>query len=288
MKIKIYQINSERDADRVMFQAYDYLEKLQGTTGINSGIYDCVFEGEVDCITLDDVYAKFNIDSPNGYGGRSLSVSDVVEIVEAPAIAGCIYTAQGDRLFADYDSYNSEIEKLKENHVNFEASDVGELELPSVEQGFYFCDSVGFEPVDFDPSLTKDNRETIRVVLVEPGKYARAVDISHSLEAMQKIVGGYIEAYYPFEEDVCIVCNDEGKINRMELNRAVYGKNGKIADIIAGPFFVCDCSGENFGSLNDEQLKKYTEMYRCPEYFFRINEELKAVKYEPQKYDRER
>ena len=60
----------------------------------------------------------------------------------------------------------------------------------------------------------------IKVVMVEPGKEARIDKIDNSLESMQQIVGGWIEAYYPFEEEVCIVCNDEGKINGMELNRA--------------------------------------------------------------------
>jgi len=69
----------------------------------------------------------------------------------------------------------------------------------------------------------------IKVVLLEPGKIARAVEIDASLENMQRIVGGYIEAYYPFEEQVCIVCNDEGKINGMALNRAVYGDGERNA-----------------------------------------------------------
>ena len=288
MKMKIYQVNAERDKDNVLFQPYDFLEKLQGTTDINSRIYDCVFEGDVDCITLDDVYTKFNIDSPDGYGGRSLSVSDVVEIVEVPIAVGRISTSEGDRLFADPEKYRREIDRLHERHENFEACDIDKLEEPSVEQGYYFCDAVGFEPVEFDAALTKDNRGTISVVLVEPGKFARTEDINCSLEGMQNIVGGYIEAYYPFEEEVCIVCNDEGKINGMKPNRAVYGDDHEIMDIIAGPFFICDCSGESFGSLNDEQLKKYTEMYRYPENFFRINGELKAVQYEPRNTDRER
>lgn len=288
MKVKIYQINSERDTCDVIFQPYDSLEKLQGTMDINSEIYDCVFEGEVDCVTLEDVYAMFNAAHPDGYGGRSLSVSDVVEIVDAPTIVGTISTAQGDRLFADSEKYHSEINRLMEGHENFEASDMYGLEMPSVEPDFYFCDSIGFEPVEFNPALTKDCREMIRVVLVEPGKYARVEDINCSLEGMQKIVGGYIEAYYPFEEEVCIVCNDEGKITGLKPNRAIYGKDNQIVDIIAGTFFICDCSGENFKSLSEEQLKRYTELYRCPEAFYRINDDLKAVKYEPKKEDMER
>lgn len=84
MKIKIYQIDLERDSDRVCFWGFDMLQKLQGSEVINSSIYDTVFCGTVDnAATLEDVYRVFNIDHPVGYCGRSLSVSDVVEVIES-------------------------------------------------------------------------------------------------------------------------------------------------------------------------------------------------------------
>ena len=52
-----------------------------------------------------------------------------------------------------------------------------------------------------------ENEKKIKVVLLEPGKLARTAEIGTSLEDLQKIVEGLIEAYYPFEEQVCIVCN---------------------------------------------------------------------------------
>lgn len=78
MKIAIYQINRERDGKRVMFLDYARMKKRQG--GIDSSIYDRVFDGEVPCEELEDVYRMFNLNVPEGFGGRSLSVSDVVEI----------------------------------------------------------------------------------------------------------------------------------------------------------------------------------------------------------------
>lgn len=51
---------------------------------------------------------------------------------------------------------------------------------------------------------------------------------------MQEIVGGYIQAVHYFDELVTLVCNEEGKINGSELNRAIKDDNGKIVDIIAG------------------------------------------------------
>ena len=132
-------------------------------------------------------------------------------------------------------------------------------------------------------------RPEISVVLCEPGKLAKTATIEASLESYQKIVGGYIEAYYPFEEPVCIVCNEEGKINGLPLNRAIYAEpdRGEMLDIIAGTFFVCDCSGEDFGSLSPEQLRRSTEQFKYPERFFRMDNEIRAVLFLPEK-DRER
>ena len=137
--------------------------------------------------------------------------------------------------------------------------------------------------------MNNNQSNKINVVLCEPGKQARTATIEASLERYQKIVGGYIEAYYPFEEPVCIVCNEEGKITGLPLNRAVYAdpNRGEMLDIIAGTFFICDRSGENFGSLSSEQLRRYTEQFKYPERFFRMDNEIRAVPFLPEK-DRER
>ena len=342
MEVKIYQINMDRDENRVCFMGFDSLPRYQGTDQIDSTIYDLVFAGDVPCSNLEDIYRMFNIDHPDGYTGRSLSVSDVVQVQS------------------------------------------GSTNVPT----FHYCDSIGFQEVQFDPELTQDASKprTIKVVLVEPGKLARQAEIPATLEGMQAVVKGSIEPFYPFEEEVCIVCNEEGKITGMPLNRAVYseeiitdmsysemtrkfyemessrtgqhltgyivfsqesfkepfseeartyvvssdnkafipgmggysiygsaldgsdpcvrlerymqaekgGEDGwkiercymkeserEMIDIMAGPFFICDCSGENFGSLNEDQLKKYTEMFKQPERFARVNGEIVAASFTP-------
>ena len=340
MKIRIYQINLERDTDKVAFMALDTLPKFQESESINSALYDRVYEADVDCSNLEDVFKLFNLNHPSEFTGRSLSVSDVVEIVDAPAI----------------------------------------------EAGFYFCDSVGFKRVDFDPAQAQIKEAAMRVVICEPGKPARVAMIKPGLESLQSVVGGYIEPYYAFEEDVCIVCNEEGKINGMALNRAVYvekqptemsygelcrqfreaesrgehlsglivftedsftdhyseesrtysvssqnkafqpgmggysiyasaidgsdpmvrlesfmaaergGEDGwvvetcflkheekELADVIAGTFLICDCSGSDFGSLSKEQAERYRKQFQYPERFYRENGAIKAVPYNPEK-----
>ena len=77
--------------------------------------------------------------------------------------------------------------------------------------------------------------EKIKVVMLEPGKLARTAEIDVSLAGMQKVVGGLIEPFYPFEEQVCIVCNEESKINGMRPNRSVKNDDGAMVDFIFGP-----------------------------------------------------
>ena len=121
--------------------------------------------------------------------------------------------------------------------------------------------------------------------MIEPGMFARTAEIFADLESMQEVVGGFIEAFYPFEEDVCIICNDEGKLLGMPLNRAVRSDDGDIIDVIAGPAFICDCSGENFASLNEEQIERYTEMFRFPQLFFMENGKVNVMDMLPWELD---
>ena len=61
MNIAIYQINPDRDENRVAFLNYEKLERFQGSAALRSEIYDKVFEGEVECGTLEEVYEPFLI-----------------------------------------------------------------------------------------------------------------------------------------------------------------------------------------------------------------------------------
>ncbi len=97
-------------------------------------------------------------------------------------------------------------------------------------------------------------KEKIKCLLVEPYELPKEIEIDNTLEAKQDIVGGYIEcAYLPNDSDVVIICNEEGKINGMKLNRYIGH------DIIAGPFLIVGDDYENgdFKSLTDEHILKY-------------------------------
>ena len=163
-------------------------------------------------------------------------------------------------------------------------------ESDDIKPGAYYCDNIGFKEVSFDEGPCEILKpKIISVVMCEPGKKAYITEIGTQLSDLQKAVGGDIEAYYPFEAEECIVCCDEGKINGSSPCRAVYNnENGEMMDIIFGKFFICDCSGENFASLGKEQKEKYLALFDKPERFFRTDGEIKAVKYDPPKADKER
>jgi len=46
------------------------------------------------------------------------------------------------------------------------------------------------------------NTKTIRILIVEPGKRPRPATIPHTLHELQKVVGGYIQAIYPWDGPV--------------------------------------------------------------------------------------
>lgn len=112
----------------------------------------------------------------------------------------------------------------------------------------------------------------MKVLVVKPMTAPFVKHISGSLISMQKIVGGTIQAIYPFENpEIALICNDDGKLINLPLNRALYDKDGKLFDIVAGTFFLCRASAnsENFESLTDEQIKIYRERFKDIEIYFR-------------------
>ena len=115
----------------------------------------------------------------------------------------------------------------------------------------------------------------MKVVMVEPGQYARIAEIEDTLEAKQKAVGGLITAAYPWVEPVCIVANDEGLLNGMPLNR-----NMEDDQVIAGPFFVCGLSADNFCSLTDEQAERYQKMFLRPSLFVETAAAIMQIEYD--------
>ena len=110
----------------------------------------------------------------------------------------------------------------------------------------------------------------MKVLIVEPLKEPYVKELDGSLESMQKLVGGTIQAIYPFDDaEVALICNDDGKLMKFPLNRALFDEKGNIVDIIAGMFFICSAPSDSeiFEGLTNEQIKKYKKHFRALEVF---------------------
>lgn len=80
MRVKIYQIDSEKDEHAYRFAPLSYVEKRGG---VDANIYKQVYYGDIDVDNLESLYIRLNEgDRPPLYQGTSLSVSDVVELFE--------------------------------------------------------------------------------------------------------------------------------------------------------------------------------------------------------------
>lgn len=120
----------------------------------------------------------------------------------------------------------------------------------------------------------------MRILLIEPERSAVEKEIDGSLESMQEIVGGTIQAVYPFADPVALICNDEGKLLGLPPNRALREEGtGRVYDMVVGTFFLCGApvGVESFTSLTDEQLKKYKKRFSKPELFLNMGGRLLVI-----------
>lgn len=104
----------------------------------------------------------------------------------------------------------------------------------------------------------------MKILMVEPGTHPREADIPHTLEEMQHVVGGHIEAVYPWGDQVGLVCDEDGLSKNTDWNRYI------CKDIaIKGTFFVCGLGEEDFTDLSPELIEKYRKLLWNPHLFVR-------------------
>lgn len=246
-KVTVYQINSDRDCNNVSFINREHLQHLQGSNEVDSGIYDRVYSGDLHCSSLEDIYAVLNGNHPENYRARSLSVSDVIHVENSPVI----------------------------------------------QNGYYFCDSFDFKSIHFEPEQTQDgllyspeaqsaektqSAPTNKVLVIRPDDIPEQKEMPLDLASLQKEVDGYIEAVYPFEDNVAIIVNEEGKLNGLAFNRALRDEEGLVFDVTAGTMLVVGIGDENFTGLTEEQIQKYDKIFHDPEQFRYVGGRLVVTK----------
>lgn len=107
VKIKLYQIDFQKDTAKTGYLGYDRVMRLRGQ--IDPSIYRTVFSGRTECGNLEDLFVLFNTaDRPAAHFGHGMSIGDVVEVVEGggPDAAPGVYFCDtvGYRLLEDFDT----------------------------------------------------------------------------------------------------------------------------------------------------------------------------------------
>ena len=130
----------------------------------------------------------------------------------------------------------------------------------------------------------------MNVLVVEPYKKPYEKDIDPGLSSLQSAVDGSIEAICPFEEEVAVICNEEGKLIGLPLNRVIRDENGEVSDIIAGTFIVTGLGEEDFCGLSPELMEKMKKRFETPEQFITIGGNITVLPdhQKPPKSDLER
>ena len=167
--------------------------------------------------------------------------------------------------------------------VSVEASSKEEAQQMVSDQwhaGDHILDADNFVEVEFESNDGKEisaeraQDDTIEVLMVEPGQYPRVERIGSDLASLQKAVDGYIQAVYPYDDPVALICGEEAKLEGKPLNRALRDGSGEAYDVVAGTFLVVGLGEEDFVSLSPELAQKYEQLFHQPEAFLKLGNRL--------------
>ena len=92
----------------------------------------------------------------------------------------------------------------------------------------------------------------MKAIIKKPGEKSKVIEIENELSVLQEAVEGYIQAV-PLAADVCIICNEEGKLIGLQYNTRIMNKS------FVGNILFVGVAGEEFCSLRNEQISLITE-----------------------------
>lgn len=106
----------------------------------------------------------------------------------------------------------------------------------------------------------------IKVIVVEPNKEPYIKEVEHTLKNLQQLVGGLIE-YINLEDDIDIICNEEGKLRNLEFNRIVEN------NIIAGTFIIVGVNQKKGATISipENKIKKYLDMFKLDKHMKKVD-----------------
>lgn len=182
MLFNIYQVNTDHseEASHRLFTGFD---RIGGK--VDATMYKKVYVGDhPELKTLEDVFQRFNLGRVPTLQGHSLSVSDVVEVVDSDnkyVLSGCYFCDSiGWRQLEVFDTSK--------------AAPMTGLRTVYVRPGCRPVETCVWEKLKFLQDAVSDHGED-----------------------------SLIEISYPFNEDVIIVGNEEAKLHGMKGNRRIAG-----------------------------------------------------------------
>lgn len=145
-----------------------------------------------------------------------------------------------------------------------------------------------FEASSFKDAVNKaeeiwkeiEDNPRIPVIIIEHLEEPYFTSMNNSLYEMQRIVQGNIDIVNcPDLKDIDIICNDEGKLFRLPLNRSLTSDD-QVYDVIAGNMILAasDEEGNTIG-LSKEQIIRSYKFFQEPEIFVvnDIKEEIEVL-----------
>ena len=156
-----------------------------------------------------------------------------------------------------------------------QVKEVQEPEQPAEEQKAT-KEAEAMEEVSRDHG--EETVKQITVLVVEPGKAPYTKEIGDDWRAFQAEVGGAFQIVYPGYDPVGLVCNDDGKLLGLPMNRGLRDDADDLYDVIAGTFFLVGLGGGGTTvSLTEEQIRKYEQRFHDPEQFIKVNGKLVCI-----------
>lgn len=112
----------------------------------------------------------------------------------------------------------------------------------------------------------------MKILIVEPMNTPRRMEIGHTLKDLQSVVGGDIQAVYPWDDSVALVCDEEGLLKNKPFNRQITDEV-----FIVGTFFICGLGEEDFTDLPDDLMDKYEKLLKHPQMLVRTASGLEVL-----------
>ncbi len=96
----------------------------------------------------------------------------------------------------------------------------------------------------------------MRVLLVCCEKEPRILYVPHELSELQRLVGGMIEVVEPFDDDIALVCDENGRSNGKPVNRIISDHMD-----VCGDFFLCGYGETGLEDMPEAKAFKYAAMF---------------------------